>query len=357
MAALQQGVKTFTVDVSVMDKPTEFMDFDEIIQLKEFNITTKYRLHDDIDYHSLDEAQTMSVVAEVADHHLIHCGATHKLIKVGDMIVGSSDAAWKKRPFSVKTKHHTGLVYTRRVVAQEAYENNEHTLLDAEDTPQTCVKTTTQEVHPFELFEHFRMVTVAHVPFTYDDFDLSDKTTYQEPPEESTHSEAYKLVHGISTEALPVDAPAQTCLAVRNYYFGGTGGTFHDGTNDDFSMILGYTVGIYAFKIIFFAVFVLTLYTFFSGCVSANMQFSCCSAFTFNYNQNTKAATNSLNLAAQGITGLTCTNCFAYTGAYLMVVMDYYGAGWYMAFEAKVSGALGVGVLFFILCCLFHCLN
>jgi len=76
------------------------------------------------------------------------------------------------------------------------------------------------------------------------------------------------------------------------------------------------------------------------------MKFSCCSAFTFNYNQNTKAATSSLNLAVGGITGLTCSNCFAYTGAYLMVVLDYYNVGYYFALEAKVSGALGVSKIF-----------
>lgn len=241
MAALQGGLKTFTVEVSVVDTPTASMKFDEIIQLKEYNITTEYYLHDDIDYHSLDSAHTMSVVKEISDDHLVHCTPNAKVFKTGDLIVGSAHAAWRQqRSFSVKTKHHVGLVYSRRVVSQSVHDSVEH--LNADGSPQTCFKSVTEEIHPFELFEHFRMQTITHVPFTYDDFDLSDTTTYQAPPE-STYSEAYKLVHGISTESLPVDSPAQTCLAVRNSYFGGTGGTFHDGSNDDFSMILGYTVG------------------------------------------------------------------------------------------------------------------
>lgn len=78
------------------------------------------------------------------------------------------------------------------------------------------------------------------------------------------------------------------------------------------------------------------------GCASANMKFPCCSAFTFNYNQNTRTATKALDLSQAGITGLSCTNCFAYTGAYIMAVVDYYDYGHHMALEVKVSGGLGV---------------
>jgi hypothetical protein len=78
------------------------------------------------------------------------------------------------------------------------------------------------------------------------------------------------------------------------------------------------------------------------------MKFPCCSAFTWNYNQNTRAATKSLNMAQSGITGLTCSNCYAYTGAYIMAIVDYYSSGHYMALEVKVSGALGVGGIFYL---------
>lgn len=79
--------------------------------------------------------------------------------------------------------------------------------------------------------------------------------------------------------------------------------------------------------------------------MSANRAFPGLTGFNFNYNPYTNAASSNLNLAASGITGLSCDNCFVYTGAYLMVVLNYNGCtlwGCYMALEAKVSGGLGV---------------
>jgi hypothetical protein len=231
MEALQQGLKSFTVEVSVMDKAAPDMKYEEIVELKEFNITTNYFLHPGVEYHSLDDASTLSAMEEVASQHLVQCGKTRNNIKVGDFIVGTASGAWRASPFSVKTKHRAGLVYIRKATAHSSYQK--HGVLAEDGAPQQCVKTTTTEIHPFELFDSFHMVTTTHVPFTYDDFDLSDETTYQQPEPQVE----------ISTESLPVDSPAQTCTSVRDQYFYGYGGTFHGGLNDDYSIIAGWTVG------------------------------------------------------------------------------------------------------------------
>lgn len=250
--ALQQGSRSFKVTASAADQATPEMTFDDIVALKDYNITTDYRLHPDADYHSLDNAHTLNVVTEVADHHLIHCGTSGTLIKTGDFIVGTADAAWRHRKFSVKTMHQKGLVYIRRAVAQDPVED--HGLQHKDSSPIVCVKTSTLEIHPFELFESFHVETVAHIPYIYKPLDREDKEVNPKASKGAkTTARAFKKKHaaaqpaGVATQALPVDPPAQTCSAIEETYFADYDEVyfsgFNSGSNDDFSFILGATVG------------------------------------------------------------------------------------------------------------------
>jgi hypothetical protein len=273
MLAVSKGLKYFKVDVSVADdleaatgaSAKEF-DYEDIVTLKDMNISTEYFLFadDNIRYHTLDIPETMNNILEVTDAHIIHCTheaemqQQHALIKEGDFIVGTSTGHWRHsqslhKTSSVITKHTSGLIYTRKAVSHELYDashllgfNNkgqfEQTSGAASDAGarQNCVKVATEHVHPFELFDHFHMVSTAYVPYIMDSFDLENA-----PDADASQGAEGGPGAGANkqTESTPVDPPAQSCQSVSNQYFSGSGKFSPYNPNDDYAVVAGWTVG------------------------------------------------------------------------------------------------------------------
>jgi hypothetical protein len=275
MLAVSKGLKYFKVDVSVADdleaatgaSAKEF-DYEDIVTLKDMNISTEYFLFadDNIRYHTLDIPETMNNILEVTDAHIIHCTheaemqQQHALIKEGDFIVGTSTGHWRHsqslhKTSSVITKHTSGLIYTRKAVSHEPYDAShlldinskghiEQTLGAASDAAarQNCVKVATEHVHPFEMFDHFHMVSTAYVPYIMDSFDLENA-----PDADASEGAEGGAGAGAGatkqTESTPVDPPAQSCQSVSNQYFSGSGKFSPYNPNDDYAVVAGWTVG------------------------------------------------------------------------------------------------------------------
>jgi hypothetical protein len=273
MLAVSKGLKYFKVDVSVADDlaAAKEYDYEDIVALKDMNISTEYFLFadDNIRYHTLDAPETMNNILEVTDAHIIHCTheaerqqqqQQHALIKEGDFIVGTSTGHWRHsqslhKTSSVITKHTAGLIYTRKAVSHEPYDaahllgiNHKGPL---EQTPgaasstatlQNCVKVSTEHVHPFELIDHFHMVSTAYVPYIMDSFDLENPYN---PDASDGAEEGVGAGAGATkqTESAPVDPPAQSCQSASNQYFSGSGSFSPYNPNDDYAVVAGWTVG------------------------------------------------------------------------------------------------------------------
>lgn len=77
----------------------------------------------------------------------------------------------------------------------------------------------------------------------------------------------------------------------------------------------------------------------YSACVSLNKNLLDLIGTNFNYNYD--SSTSSASVAYDLGNGVTCSNCYAYMGVYIMAVIEYWDQG-YMGFEAKLDGGIGV---------------
>lgn len=267
--AVHQGKSSFDVVESV--KSTEGWDFSDYEALKSkalYETKTSYTLHPEQEHKvvSLD-LHARTAVREVSSAHLLHCHE-QEILSVGDHVIGSTAGAWfNSAPVQGSlstaglmarhadaTKH--SLVMVRRVLSVSAAQDD------------NCRVVKTESLHPLELFASMDVESSGTRPFH----------DVQRPFAQQTEEEERKL------QVANPDAPLVACASFPQ---ASTGKTIAAGTVAG----VAYNLGTGA------------------GCLQYNKDVG---SISMNYDWNKRGAVNRQVTLTQG---LTCSDCYLYTGA------------------------------------------
>jgi hypothetical protein len=223
-------------------------------------------------------------------------------IKVDDIIIGSNSGAWfksnaiKSAPsnslFAANLGH--SMVLARRVLSIETVEGG-------------CKRMNTEHLHHLELFDSVRHESTGHRPFhdvpaTKENLALAASTT--ERVRQATNADGSR--RGLAV--VNPDAPIVSCSAFKvpvGSQYAGPGGNAASG--------ILYNIGSAA------------------GCVQYNYDVG---SISMNYNWNTHSA---LNFNQNIGPGLSCQNCYVFSGAGFMAIAQYSTRN-YFYMEVKIGG-------------------
>lgn len=291
--AIHNGKSEYTVVESVKDTTGwDFSNYEELKTRALHETTTSYKLLNNADsIISLDQSQHTTAVKEIGEAHITHCAFTGK---VGDHVIGSSHGAWfmqasPKQGMYAAHKDGTShsIVLARRVLSMTVGADNCHTL-------------TTETVHPLELFESMNVESRGTRPF----HEISLAEAKEMEQEQQKQKEASRHLQ-VANPDPPLVACSKFTAPVGTKYAGpGSAGG------------VSYSIGSSA------------------GCLQYNYDVG---SVAMNYNWNTKSAVSRNLLIA---TGLTCRDCYLYTGAGFLAIGQYVTRQ-YFRMEVKVSGGAG----------------
>jgi len=291
------------VDTTAEKDPSSYKD---VISAELYNLTAAYTLFKNHRYHSLDSQRS---ILDISSDYIDICDE----LSVGDYLIASDAAIWLKTEpeWSRSMLSERGLVLTR-IVTDIAPLNNAH-----------CRRAKTKNVTPFQLFEFIRVDTTSKLPFThfYNTKDANERI-FKKPNQAETFvgrgdkTKQRGLFSGAGPDAPVVACTDSSVIAVDDQAYVQE----RQGNDDDLIIISGYT----------------------DGCVSIlnNFLSEIGSSFNFNYDVSSNSAASSFNL----VSGITCSNCYAYLGVYIYAVFEYADVGLEMAFEAKLDGGIGFNI-------------
>ena len=177
MNALSVGNRKFeSVEENADPSTWDFSDRTKAPSHSTYVTTHSYQLalppgrHFNLDVLSPLHAQ--ATIRDVADRHIVHCQPTDQQqlhlqsddhVSTGSVLLGTAQGAWASLPHVAKalasrlTHAHShaspsGFVMLRRVTSTEIL-------------PEGCKKLHTEDIHPYELFDYFRIETVGEYPF------------------------------------------------------------------------------------------------------------------------------------------------------------------------------------------------
>jgi len=297
--ALEKKEKTFEVN----DEKTSQLGWSQIQSFKEltseslYHSKTTYHLWPEVQYISLDSNQHSDLkIRSVNKDVIVHCSqGGADAVKVGDFIVGSSEGSfWTHEDVDVNWRAQSsssikGLVLTRKVesIAPSSIEN--------------CFNVKTSQVHPIELFHSFHVEAETHRPYDIS-YNLQRRTR--------------KL------QTTPFAKPDKPAVLCDDAAFKDNWSTDPQSFSDpNFEYNLG---GV-------------------NGCAFYN--YAIPGSINFNYNVETHSAdVPSIPLRSEAIDGVSCNDCYIFMGANVFAIIDYFGTGSTIDFEAKLAGGIGVNV-------------
>jgi hypothetical protein len=307
--AVHGGKSEFAVSESVTKEDAanswDFSDFESLQSKAIYDTKSTYELLPGTTVHSLDLPKHDSLVQELGSDHVKHCMAD-SAIKADDIIIGSNNGAWfktnavKSAPANslfVERDDHS-MVLARRVLSVENLEGG-------------CKRINTEHLHYLELFNNVKIESKGHRPFhdvpaTPENLALAASTA--ERVKAATNADG-------SRRRLPVvnpDAPLVACSSFKTPV-----GTQYAGPGGQNG--IQYSIGSAA------------------GCVQYNYDVG---SVSMNYNWNTRSAMiYNYNIGP----GLSCTNCYVYSGAGFMAVAQYSTRN-YFYMEVKIGGGAGAMV-------------
>ena len=106
-------------------------------------------------YVNLDSLHDTLVIAEMSDHHVVHCN-WDVMSGSNAYIVGSSQGRWSRLPQVAATERGQGVLLARKVLSAHA-----------DDQRPGCTHLSTVSVHPWELFSFVSIVARGASPFTH----------------------------------------------------------------------------------------------------------------------------------------------------------------------------------------------
>jgi hypothetical protein len=188
---------------------TDTSDYDSFASQAFHDTTTTYDFSQDMSFFSLDDHDHATAVMGISDDGLLHCPAEstitvdsfHVHANIGDIFIASehgsavhSKASGHLKAYmsSPSVSRNKGFLLIRRVVAREVRESV---------GKKTCMSYRTEDLHPIELFDSFRVQSTAESPF---------RTEYFSAPDTDTPSAAAKDV-GVETISPFPDAPLTSC--------------------------------------------------------------------------------------------------------------------------------------------------
>jgi hypothetical protein len=307
---LLQSIKDNKKVFEVVEKVNSLNDieaktFDERTKLSLYNTTTIYNLKEQ-NYYSLDEGIHYDNIKDITEHTIEYCSVIND-IKAGDFFLGSHLGDWvkKNKHWTSNLPKTTGLFFTRQVDSIKSSENKD------------CVIINTKVIHPFELLESFNVVSVSQ---------LGNGVDYKTQEQVDEILKKQEIDRHLGSFYEP-DAPVVAC----------TKSNIGSMTNDDkpFNDDLTSYYGSFTTNGVDYSLF--STYT--NGCVGMQGPVPGVPSFNFNYN-GAGGATKSFPL----VSGVTCSNCYAYIGASFMIELNYHNSGYKISAEAKLMGGLGFNV-------------
>lgn len=301
------------------------MSPDELSKFYHYDVESVFNLHSDVKYFSLDQAHHAASVKEISKRKLVHCvnpqaqdpvPAATGVPEVGDIFMATSHGDEVHSSGSTTNVHRNlvdfmnsphvrqnkGFLMLRRVVQVVDRNNARNTrILEGKDASivngedDICRTIHTEDIHPFDLFHNFKINT-----------SLDRKT--QEIYYPSTEKRAPREDAELDQYVISVDSPLHACT---DPYFS-TAGTLYTAFNDEIAGTAGYGT----LKYLYCTGLVPTIV---GGCRPTELctvyTLTAPGSFNYNYNPNTRAAVQSvIDFADYGVSGLTCTNCYAYMG-------------------------------------------
>jgi len=273
-----------------------------------YNTTSKYKLHDDASYTSLDTI-SVTTIHEFSENHIKLCGiddshSDHVVLsqlqknvndKSRSFIIGTKDGQWHQSKHVKQLFGDNNLNLIRQVTSYVI------------DESLKCHSIITENVLPLELFQYMRIESVGDHPF---------HTEYFVQEEAKKRSRDLAITDDMN---MTPDLPILPCSSFDYGWFNG-----QDSTSS----------GSYNFRL-----------TPASGCAQFSMKMP--GSFNYNYDYSARQARSSINLGY----GATCTNCYAFMGAGFMAIVEYsswlsYGplGGSHFYVEGKIQGGMGVNV-------------
>jgi len=290
--AVHAGKTEYSVVDSVKDTHEwDFSSYDDLKNRALYETKTDYKLLDRVV--SLD-AQHAQAVQDISPEHFQHCveEQSHTL-QEGDFVIGSSHGAWFKSKSVQSRLASAGLLAAHKDDASKHSIALVRRVVSTELAADGCRKVITESLHPLEIFESMKIESSGVRPF-------HDVSVPLATPTEERERE-------LQNNVVNPDAPLVTC---PKYAFT-AGKQFTKGTAGGVSYNLG-TQG---------------------GCLQYNYNIG---SITMNYNWNTRGSQQTILLS----TGLTCKDCYLYTGAGFLVIAQYQTGSSFRA-EVKVGGGAG----------------
>ena len=283
-AAVHGGKSEFVVSESVTKEDAakwDFSDFESLQSKAIYDTKSTYEMLPGTTVHSLDLPNHDSLVQELGSDHVKHCMAD-SAIKADDIIIGSNKGAWFKTN-AVKAAPANSLFLERddhsMVLARR--------VLSVENLEGGCKRVNTEHLHYLELFNNVKIESKGHRPFhdvpaTPENLALAASTA--ERVKAATNADGSR--RGLTV--VNPDKPLVACSAFTTP----VGQRYYSGGNAEIG--IQYFLGSGA------------------GCLQYNYEVG---SISMNYNWNTHSATVGPNIGP----GLSCTNCYVYSGAGFMV--------------------------------------
>jgi len=303
MQAINQDQKHVFITVPKntisFEKVKTFRDMSELAYTE---VVFDYQIKPTMRFHSLDLPSVFTSIRSMDAFEIEHCGA-HSLAAsapaVGDVFIASRDGE------SVHSRSHSSLVSS--YLQSHHVRRNEHFLILRRvikrfDAPHgsPCTRLATEDIHPLEILESVNIHANVSRPV--------QTTLYGDDPHDPNR---FKLS---SSSSFPIDSGLTLCtnseLIADTTNAGGQNWQF------DSSILNGIVCGDYS---------------------------STVGGFNFNYDPITKSAvTSPMSFDSDGITGVTCDNCYAYIGASFYIHIQYING--YFDSQVTVSGETGANI-------------
>jgi len=312
MAALRNKQTSFAVTES--QNAAENWDH-KSASYRNYETTTTYYFKN-VQYLSLDDEHHAATMYEVAPSHVLHCGGSSS-IRAGDLLVGTSEGAWmsssNRRRLSISdessqewrahTNHGStkGLVFSRRVLA-----------VTRNPVDNECMHVQTEVIHPIDLVERMHIRSKSDLPYHQVYGAPQNGAAKASGAPLSAAPAERKLDH--TSSFLAADAPLTLCDDPK--WAGG---------KVKFSEY-GFAASLDK-----------------NGCVSVDEEVP--GSFNFNYDFTSSKAIKAIDLGGGKVSGLSCSQCYLFIGAGVLVDLNYYSMGQYFDFEAKMAGGVGFSVV------------
>jgi hypothetical protein len=279
------------------------------------NTTTTYRfvnLGPDNNFFSLDTSEGQVSTRYIDDSGFHYCHDS-SLPKVGDILIASEhqrllmkESIFGHYMSSPRITRNKGFLLIRRVLSMSTLKPRPQSQLRTNEpmypfSNEHCLEYKTEELHPIELFESFNI---------HSEIDHKYQTTYFPAPVDDVESSSTSPKHqnDLSNMAIAVPSPLISCAdgywSEDDYYY-----------DDSFRM--SYT----------------------GGWVCAQRELSLPGSFNYNYDFSTGRAIQN-QIIFPNVVGMTCTNCYAFMGAYLTFHLEY---SYSIGFGASVDLSGGAG--------------